>query len=706
MAYGFCPRRCRTWFGGILFFLLSIYGRNSDAEAISDANLRLAAEHCLDELVPAVTVQDQPVSPTSLSDRMAALHVPGISVALIHDGKVVWAKGYGVTRLGGPAVTPDTLFEAGSISKMFTAMAILHLVQEGKLDLDVDVNQYLKSWKIPDNAFTARTKVTLRMLLSHTAGLNRGAFIYPRHAALPTLVQVLNGERPAMSPAIRVVSPPGQAFSYSNGGFTILQMVIENVTGQPYATYLQSTVLGPLGMTHSTFQQPLPESRLAEAATPYEADGSPMKDGPGTVVEEGAGGLWTTAPDLALMVIDLQQSLSGQANPVISRAMTKEMLTPGLGLVPGWVGHYGLGIGLAGKKDKALFTHGGYTEGFFSQLLGFRHGDGLIILTNGSGNTEALILELERKVAMAAHWPVFQPISLVHEATVDTRTLARYEGEYEQENDTMPIDIILANGALYSRTPDQPEHRLVAKDDHTFVGAVTGGILEFDTDASGKLVQAWASNPDMDVRVHLTRVSDMFYRHADPGVHVPPVRTFLDLSKNGPLGGVWCDGATLTARIKNGSIEYKYDSGTRYGCTNFFPSNVGPFVQGSLVDLRGYDLIQFRAKAPDKFQFFLHLSEAGSDKPQAAVFKGVAGTDGESWFFPLLTGTGKWETYTVELSDRMLRPEWGNQHGNHVLDLQAIDDFDFVIPGGQGKGVLLIKDLEFRPMTGPSTRKI
>src|SRR5579863_4970264 len=157
--------------------------------------------HIQDAIQPAVITKGELTATTKLADRMAALHVPGVSIAVIHDGKIEWARGFGVTSVGGPAVTPDTLFQAASISKPVTAMAVLHLVESGKLNLDADVNQYLKIWKVPANAFTEKTKITLRELLSHTAGMTVHGFPgYASGSALPTLVQVLNGEKPANTP--------------------------------------------------------------------------------------------------------------------------------------------------------------------------------------------------------------------------------------------------------------------------------------------------------------------------------------------------------------------------------------------------------------------------------------------------------------------------------------------------------------------------
>src|ERR1700744_2735479 len=187
------------------------------------------------DIAPFVLIKGQVAPRVSLADRMYELHVPGVSVAFIHDGKIAWARGFGVTRIGGARVTPDTLFQAGSISKPVTAMAVLHLVQSGQLDLDANVNQYLKTWKLPENSFTAQKPVTLRELLSHTAGVTVHGFPgYASGGQTPTLVQFLDGEPPANTPAIRVDTTPGTIWRYSGGGYVITQQLLLDVTGKSF----------------------------------------------------------------------------------------------------------------------------------------------------------------------------------------------------------------------------------------------------------------------------------------------------------------------------------------------------------------------------------------------------------------------------------------------------------------------------------------
>ena len=218
------------------------------------------------------------------------------------------------------------MFQAGSISKPLAAMAALRLAQQGKLSLDADVNTLLTSWKLPAAPVAAGKAVTLRMLLTHTAGITVHGFPgYAQGAPVPTLVQVLNGEKPANTPAIRSEAVPGAGWNYSGGGFTIMQQTLIDVTKEPFAKLLQTTVLGPIGMKHSTYEQPLPQRFAEFAATPYHADSKPIEGGAHTYPELAAAGLWTTPSDLARYAIEVENSLQGKANHVLTQQMTQQM---------------------------------------------------------------------------------------------------------------------------------------------------------------------------------------------------------------------------------------------------------------------------------------------------------------------------------------------------------------------------------------------
>lgn len=349
-------------------------------------------------LVPAKAEPNAP--PGSIQDRMQFFKVPGVSVAVINAFKVEWARGYGVldaeTR---EAVRISSLFQAASISKPVAAMAALKLVQDGKIDLNADVNASLQSWKLPDNEFTAQAKVTLKQLLSHTGGLTVHGFPgYAVPGPVPTLIMVLNGERPANTAPVRVDMAPGQKFRYSGGGYAIVQQMILDVGGKPFPELMRDTVLSPLGMWDSTYEQPLPPDKLKSAAAGHRADGSLVPGKRHTYPEMSAAGLWTTPADLAAFAIEIQKSALGTSNKVLTKATVELMLTP-------VKENYGLGLGIDPSGD--YFQHNGGNEGFTCMMYSSRRGGyGLVVMTN-SDNGGKLYQEILKSVAREYKWAGF-----------------------------------------------------------------------------------------------------------------------------------------------------------------------------------------------------------------------------------------------------------------------------------------------------------
>jgi CubicO group peptidase (beta-lactamase class C family) len=260
-------------------------------------------------------------------NRMAHYHVPGLSLAFIHNGTVGWTQAFGTTRVGGEPVTPETLFQASSISMPLTALAVLRLAEQGKLNLDVDVSQYLRSWKLPNNRFTEQNKVTLRELLSHTAGATVHGFGgYAAGKKVPALVQVLNGESPANSAPVTIDFVPGTKFRYAGGNYAIIQQILIDVTGEPFPDLMQELVLQPLYMVHSSFQQPVPEKLQPLVAMPYDSDGNAIGGGPHTYPEMAVAGLWTTPSDLALFALAIQNALAEKPGAIVSPSTARQML--------------------------------------------------------------------------------------------------------------------------------------------------------------------------------------------------------------------------------------------------------------------------------------------------------------------------------------------------------------------------------------------
>lgn len=422
-------------------------------------------------LLPPVLRQGEAPATTKLPDRMAALRVPGVSVAVLRDGKIEWARGFGVARIDGPAVTPETLFQAASISKPVAALAALQLAEAGKLQLEADVNQYLTRWKLPGNALTEKGAVTLRQLLSHTAGLTVHGFPgYASDAVLPSSVQVLNGERPANTAAIRVDKPPGTEWRYSGGGFVVTQVLLEDVTGEPFAKSMQDLVLRPLGMTRSTYEQPLPQSRLAEAAMAYHADGDAVRGGPHVYPEMAAAGLWTTPSDLLRYAMGVQQALAGNSQAVLSAGMTREMLTPGMN-------RWGLGVQTGGGPERRYFTHGGSNAGFRCLLVAYEAGDGAAIMTNGDRGGE-LAAEILRTIAHEYQWPDFGPENAPRQV-VDPKILARYAGAYAMAPGTSMV-VTLEGSQLVAKPGNQSAVPLFPESETKFFAKVGAARIEFE----------------------------------------------------------------------------------------------------------------------------------------------------------------------------------------------------------------------------------
>ena len=430
-------------------------------------------------LLRPVVIKGESEVPLKLADEMAALHVPGVSIAMIHGGKIEWARGFGVVSIGGRPVTPDTLFQAASISKPLTAVAVLRLVESGKINLDADVNRYLKSWQVPANSFTEQAKVTMRGLLTHTAGLTVHGFAgYASGAPVPTLLQVLNGEKPANSDPIRVDAKPGTLWRYSGGGYVVAQQLLQDLTVEAFPKLMRDTVLVPIGMTHSTYEQPLPKGRAAEIAIPYRGDGKPVEGGPHTYPEMAAAGLWTTPSDLARYALEVQRSLAGTPNLVLSKATVQQMLTPGLN-------DWGLGPQLGGRPSRRYFTHGGSNEGYRCQLVAYNLGDGVVIMTNGDSGGQ-LAMEIVRSVAHEYDWPDFQPGSHTV-AKVDPKIFDAYAGEYQSQ---IGVFTVTRQGdQLFAELAGQPKVRLYPENDREYFLTVVEATVTFDVDAQGKATQ-------------------------------------------------------------------------------------------------------------------------------------------------------------------------------------------------------------------------
>ena len=376
------------------------------ATGLGPQPLRFIAVRDLRAAGPAGSITDA----AFMTSLLKQTSVPGVSIAIIQDFKVALAVAYGVGDVdAGNRVTPQTMFQAASISKPVAAMMSLRAVQDGKFGLDQDINSILKSWKLPVGEFTKTGPVTPRSLMSHVSGTGDGFGFpgYAPNAPLPTLPQILDGTQPPSNlRAVRLERAPYAGFEYSGGGVTIQQLALVDAVGKPFAQIAREWVLEPLAMTNSTFEQPLPAARHAQAARAHNGKGVRLGTDPWRVYpEQAAAGLWTTATDLAKFAIEVQLATAGRSKKVLSPAMAREMITP-VG-----VGPYAVGFDVSKQGEGWYFGHGGSNWGFQCNLIAHRvRGYGAVIMTNGDGGG-ALINQIRQMIQREYKWDALdQPV--------------------------------------------------------------------------------------------------------------------------------------------------------------------------------------------------------------------------------------------------------------------------------------------------------
>ncbi|MGR6329996.1 serine hydrolase [Sphingomonas sp. XXL09] len=423
--------------------------------------------HVETELLPAIVRVG--TQPATLAERMRAYNVPGVSVAVIHHGQISWARGWGVRDVESCApVTPDTVFQAASISKAVTAVLTLRLADRGVVSLDRDVNRELRTWRLPSDPKLAPTGVTLRQLLSHTAGLNLQGFPgYVPGAPLPTEAQILAGEPPASHEPLRSILPAGAQWQYSGGGYVLIQTILSDAARLPFAALAQREVLRPLGMKRSAFAQPPSPEILANAALGH-VDGRIIPGGYHVYPELGPAGLWTTAGDLARFLIDQQEAVAGHTGRRLRPGTARMMVSPVMG-------DWGLGPSLSGKAQGRRFGHDGVNEGYQSTMVAYVvKGEGVVVLTNGDKG-KRLADEIVRAVATDYGWKELASEQHV-ERPLSQDEIAALAGLYEGDGISVFLDA-RADG-LFAQTGGPRPERLVSV-----------GASRFRTDASGILIE-------------------------------------------------------------------------------------------------------------------------------------------------------------------------------------------------------------------------
>ena len=423
----------------------------------------------------------------NLAERMKKYGINGVSIAVVHNYKIEWARGYGFADISEKRpVTEATLFQAASISKSLNSLGVLKLVQEKRLDLEADINKYLVSWKFPYDDKSNNKKITIANLLSHTGGLTIPGFPgYSRGDTLPTLPQILDGQKPANTEAVRSLSEPGKKVNYSGGGITITQLIVMDVTHQPYDVFMKKNVLDPLGMTASSFAQPPEKGKENLLATGYKADGSEVPGKYHIYPEQAAAGLWTDPTDLCKYIIETQMSYKGESSMVPTPEMTRIRLAPVL--EDAALGTF-VNSRVAGSYK--YFNHNGGNEGFSCTSIGCRdNGEGVVIMTNS--DNPSILEEIANSVASVYSWKDYYLPEIKEVVNVDKSVLAKYTGKYDF-NGTQ-ITIAMSDTGLSVNPLGNVRWQLFFTSDSDFFVRESRGMAKFSTDKDSK-VKGFISN--------------------------------------------------------------------------------------------------------------------------------------------------------------------------------------------------------------------
>ena len=436
----------------------------------SEKDKKLLAERIFrieNGLQPNLQIQGDSVPKYNIEARLKELGIPGVSIAIINSGRLEWAKGYGMADSSeNRPVTSETMFLAGSISKPIAAVRAHQLAEQGVIHLDSNVNNYLTSWKLPDNEFTENEKVTTRRILNHTAGLTVWGFPgYSKGDTVPSVPEVLDGK--GNTGPVRVYQIPGVGWQYSGGGYTIMQQMIIDIEEKSFPELMGSNVLVPLGMSISTFENPLPQKYHSISATGYRRNGNEIEGKWHIYPEMAAAGLWTTPSELVLYAKEIQQIYQTQQDGLLKASTVNEMLTPGMN-------DYGLGPAVA----EHTFGHNGADEGFRAELIAWKeHPVAVVIMVNSDNGN--IIQEIKLSIAQEYGLPGVEPIKRVYHE-LSTQELQKFTGIY-QIPDLGEVEIVLKENGLEHIAPFAPEPIfLLPSSDSTFFNTNGGAYLEFN----------------------------------------------------------------------------------------------------------------------------------------------------------------------------------------------------------------------------------
>ncbi|MGK0414696.1 MAG: CubicO group peptidase (beta-lactamase class C family) [Polaribacter sp.] len=453
-----------------LYFIILSISLISNCFAQKDDQIQSEINVIENGLIKNIQIKGDSIQEFNILDRMEFYKVPGVSIAVVEKGKIKWAKGYGYANTKtGTKVGVNTLFQAGSISKPLAALSALKLFENDSLELNKDVNYYLKDWQIPESKFTKTEKVTLEKLLTHTAGMTVHGFPgYQQTDEFPEIIDVLNGN--GNTAKILVDTIPGSIWRYSGGGYTVMEKVVEDVSGFSLDEYMSKNILLPIGMKNSTYQQPIAKEWQNNISAAYDGNGKLIKGLWNNYPEQAAAGLWTTASDLALYCIEIQDIMQGKKDGVLTKKTVDKMLTK-------HKNDWGLGPSLQNEKDSLIFGHGGKNAGFTNDMKAYAYqGNAVVIMTNAD-NGGKLISEIKNAVSKYYNWDISIQ-KVVEVIIISSDILIKYVGKYQLENRNIIIDFQIVENQLCAKGPNR-SFQFVAMSNSKFIDIETGIEIEF-----------------------------------------------------------------------------------------------------------------------------------------------------------------------------------------------------------------------------------
>ena len=457
-----------------IYFIIFSISLMSNSFAQKNDQTLIEINSIENSLIKNIQIKGDSIQKFNILERMDFYKVPGVSIAIVENGKIKWAKGYGYANTEtGTKVNASTLFQAGSISKPLAALSALKLFENDSLDLNKDVNYYLKNWQIPENKFTETEKVTLEKLLTHTAGMTVHGFPgYQQTDKFPEIIDVLNGN--GNTGKIVVDTIPGSIWRYSGGGYTVMEKVVEDVSGLSLDDYMSKNILLPIGMKNSTYQQPIAKEFQNNISAAYDGNGELIKGLWNNYPEQAAAGLWTTPSDLAMYCMEIQDIVQGKKNGVLTKETVDKMLTK-------HKNDWGLGPSLQNEKDSLIFGHGGKNAGFTNDMKAYVYqGNAIIVMTNAD-NGSKLISEIKNAISNYYNWSISQ-IKTIEVIELSDTTLKQYLGKYELKEQSLILKVQFKDNQLFLTNTPIGNLNLSPMTNTKFLDLESGTVIEFLVD--------------------------------------------------------------------------------------------------------------------------------------------------------------------------------------------------------------------------------